>query len=297
LRLPVERQPLEITYRGRRIISLPPPSGGVQVLLALRVLEGLPGSADDEAQWRLALAEATLATFRERERWPDHPADTTPSIANWLVSPERAERLVKSIRPRAVLPVPGTSLGESGNTTHLCAADQEGNVVSLTQSIQSVFGAKTMHPGLGFFYNNYLSTCPRRPHPYRLGPGCLPQSNAAPTLVLSAEGTPLLALGSAGSRRITSSVVQVISAVLDRGVDLGEALAQPRAHALLNRTVWLEESAPDSVQRAFAERFAPVRLRRPLNYKLGAVQALAWDARGNASGAADPRRDGAVAFA
>ncbi len=205
LNLPIEREPLAIEYNGHRVFSIPPPGGGTQVLLALRILEpllrrGVASERDSDARWHTLVALATHAAFRERERWPDHPADMTPSLAQWLVSVERAERLVEQIRlesqPRA--PVPDT-LGESGNTTHLCAADADGNTVSLTQSIQSVFGAKTVHPTLGFVYNNYLSTCPRTPHPYRLGPDGLPQSNAAPTIVLAADGRPVLALGSAGS--------------------------------------------------------------------------------------------------
>ena len=84
--------------------------------------------------------------------------------------------------------------------------------VALTQSIQSLFGAKAANPEYGFLYNNYLLTCPRRKHTHRLGPGSPARSNAAPTLVLGERGSPaVLALGAAGSRRIISSLVQVIS--------------------------------------------------------------------------------------
>ena len=70
---------------------------------------------------------------------------------------------------------------EPGETTHLCTADDQGTVVSLTQSIQSLFGAKVANAELGFLYNNCLTTCPRHDHPYQLAGRCLPRSNMAPT--------------------------------------------------------------------------------------------------------------------
>lgn len=294
--VPVVREPLSIQYRGRQVLSSPPPSGGVQAMLALRVLERLLTGGEDEPAWRLALAEATLAAFRERERWPDHPADIDPSTLRWMISAERAEAIAGRIRAGTAVPRPVDSLGEGGNTTHLCAADSEGGVVSLTQSIQSVFGSKAAHPTLGFVYNNYLSTSPRSRHPYRLGGGSLPQSNATPTLVLGPDGRPLLALGSAGSRRITTSVVQVISAVLDRGMGLAEAVAAPRAHALLSGRCWYERSMDAGSESALRARFAKARRKGKRSYKLGAVQALAWDPRGEVVGVGDPRRDGAAAY-
>ncbi|MBL8761481.1 MAG: gamma-glutamyltransferase [Phycisphaerae bacterium] len=302
--LPVDRVPLRIEYRGNTVLSIPPPGGGVQVLLALRLLEiVMPGVVELPA-WYSALARVTLASFRERERWADHPGDMGASLSEWLVSRGRAERIARDMGESRDIGGPGSmggacdsgsGGGESGNTTHLCAADDEGRVVSLTQSIQSVFGAKVVHPTLGFVYNNYLSTCPRRAHPYRLGSGCLPQSNAAPTLVLRASGEPLLALGSAGSRRIASSVVQVVSAVVDRGLSVGAALGMARAHALLGGGVWAEESAGSEVLDALRAGFRKVRPRPPKSYKMGAVQAIYWDQAGRRVGAADPRRDGASA--
>jgi gamma-glutamyltranspeptidase/glutathione hydrolase len=291
---PVVRRPIAVSYRGRTVLAPPPPSGGVQVLLALRLLDRLLSGGEDEGAWRVALARATLAAFRERERWPDHPEDLDPSLLAWMTSPERAEAVAGRMDTAAA---PVDWLGESGNTTHLCAADSEGSVVSLTQSVQSVFGAKAVHPTLGFVYNNYLSACPRGRHPYGLGPRCLPQSNASPTLVLTPSGEPELALGSAGSRRITTSVVQVLSAVLDRGVGLAEAVAMPRAHALVSGRLWVERSVGAEASAALAARFADRRRKGRRSYQLGAVQALAWTGAGGVQGAADPRRDGAAAYA
>jgi gamma-glutamyltranspeptidase/glutathione hydrolase len=113
-----------------------------------------------------------------------------------------------------------TDREEAGETTHLSVSDGDGNVVALTQSIQSLYGAKAAHPWLGFLYNNYLCTLTRHGGPFAIRGGNLPRSNAAPTLVFRPEqdgGDLLLALGAAGSRRITSSILQTISAVVDLG--------------------------------------------------------------------------------
>ena len=296
LSLPIQRVPMSIMYSGHTILSVPPPGGGTQVLLALAVLDRLRDLWHDEASWHLGVAKATLAAMQERERWPDHPDDVTPSLARWLVSAERAESVAARVRSGMPFPTPRDSMGEAGNTTHLCTCDAAGNIVSLTQSIQSVFGAKVAHPELGFLYNNYLSTCPRSPHPYRLGGGSLPQSNAAPTIVLNSAGRPVLALGSAGSRRIASSVVSVISGGLDRGQDEQQAVGAPRVHARLSGRVWLEEGMADARTLGMFERcFRSVEVLPSRSYKLGAVQAIAWSPDGAPTAAADPRRDGTSA--
>lgn len=289
--LPVERTPMAIDFHGHEVISIPPPGGGVQVLLALRLIELMGPSDHSLAGWYSVLTRAIRASFRERARWPDHPADMSESLAQWLVSRDRARGIANRMAPDP--PVPQAD-DERGNTTHLCAADSEGNVVALTQSIQSVFGAKVAHPTLGFVYNNYLSACPRRPHPYRLGPGAIPQSNAAPTMVFDCNGSIRLVLGSAGSRRITSSVVQVVSAALQRRLDIRAAIAMPRVHPLLSGKIWAEESIGGDVLCRLRAENRRVRPRRPNSYKMGAVQAIEW-VGGGSIGAADPRRDGGVA--
>lgn len=299
--LPVEREPLRVLYRGLQAWSTPPPGGGLQLLLALKIAEQLlpSGASFESAEWYEAMALATYASFRERERSPMGSEDLTPSTCSWLLGEERVRQVVAELR-EGTPAGPETFAGEGpGDTTHLTVADRTGNVVALTQSIQSVFGAKVANPELGFVYNNYLCTCPRRPHPYGLTGHCLPRSNAAPTLVLGAGPrgrVPVLSLGAAGSRRITSSILQVISAVVDRGLTAGEAVAAPRVHALLSRKVWIEEPAasPELVE-TLRRCFAAVQLMPPRSYKLGAVQALQWLPQGTLLGAADPRRDGTAA--
>ena len=299
-RLPVEREPLHISYCGHEVLSVPPAGGGLSLLHALNLLEVLAAERNLDLldEWYVTLAEVIHAVFQERERDPIHPASWSAELNKSLLSRAHTARMTAMIQNSAALTTKGVAAEEVGETTHLCTADAEGNVVSLTQSIQSVFGAKVASAKVGFLYNNYLTTCPRRSHPYRLGPRCLARSNAMPTLVLQPDsrlGEPLLAVGAAGSRRILSAVLQVISGVVDRKLPLGVALAMPRIHAKLNREIWLEEAAANqSLRDKLAQTFGDLRVRRPLSFSMGAAQAIQFNQNGTFVGAADPRRDGAA---
>ncbi len=299
--LPVERQPVSISYRGYEVVSTPPPGGGLQLLLALKLLERLLPTGGDwsRTDWYVATAQAVYAAFEEREKFPIHPDDFTPSVRAWALSDARCAEVADRLAVARALSGIEVDPEEPGETTHLCVADREGNVVSLTQSIQSLFGARAANWELGFLYNNYLTTCPRYRHPYQLGSRCLPRSNAAPTLVLE-DGQPILALGAAGSRRIISSVLQIVSRVLDWQMPLAEAVTAPRVHALLDGSVWLEKPAATSkLTGRLSQLFERVEIRSKHSFLMGGAQALAFPTKvcHEWQAAADPRRDGSAAGA
>jgi gamma-glutamyltranspeptidase / glutathione hydrolase len=302
-RFPVEHPVIAVPYRGYQVLSVPPPGGGLQVLLGLRVMERMAAdaSAMDLHEWYEMLASVTHAVFRQRDRYVMHPRDLDPSLLKSFLSDGRVEEVAQLIRSEEGR-IEGASEDEGpGDTTHLCAVDKDGNAVALTQSIQSLFGAKVANGKLGFLYNNYLCTCKRRQHPYRLASRCIPQSNVAPTIVLkdasSGEGQhhgdPFLLLGAAGSRRITSSILQVISAMVDRGLSVQEAVSLPRIHGLLSSKVYVEEpAATEPLLKRLSERSQAVRVKSAHNYAMGSVQAIAFGTGGSLAGMADPRRDG-----
>ena len=309
---PIERDALAVTYRNYQVAGVPPPGGGLQVLLGLKILEKWASQdlMSDPDKWYELLAEVTYAVFRERDRFVVHPRDLTPSLMKWLLSDERVTEIAGHIRSGF-----GENSGkmggeESGETTHLCTVDGSGNAVALTQSIQSLFGAKVANGQLGFLYNNYLCTCKRRRHPYRLDSGCIPQSNIAPTVVwrkdlgdeaglgadIKCKDELLLVLGAAGSRRITSAILHVISGVLDRGMSLEEAVSLPRVHGLRSRKVHIERpAATEPLLRRLEKRFQKVVIKAPHSYSMGAVQAIRFANDRILTGMADPRRNGAAA--
>jgi gamma-glutamyltranspeptidase/glutathione hydrolase len=277
VRPPLEREPLRGCYRDHVVVTMPPPGGGPQLLHALASLEDL-----DSERWRnrsdiwyQAIASAVQGAFRHRDREHRQPADTLDQRA-------------------AVFH--GVARERDGETTHLCSADASGNVVSLTQSIQSLFGAKVANLDCGFFYNNYLTTYPRRNHTHRLASGGSARSNAAPTLIFSPGGaSPSLALGAAGSRRIISSLVQVVSGVVDLALTPSEAISGPRVHPRVRGKVLLERpAASPSLVAWLDQHHGEVSIRRKHSYTMGAVQALQINGSEMAA-SADPRRDGATA--
>ena len=285
---PAERAAISGAYRGHTITTTPEPSGGPQLLLALQILERIApeGFARPDSHWQEAIALATSAAYHERERLSQLPVHCSQ------LEPDRSTADLVAKRPlsRSV----EHDAEAAGDTTHLSVSDHSGCVVMLTQSIQSVFGAKVAHPELGFIYNNYLSTCPRKPHLHGLMARCCPRSNAAPTLVLRRDQPiPLLALGSAGSRRILSSILQVISAVIDHHWDIQAAVAAPRVHGLLSSRVWLERPAisDELIARLRVRGRHPVT-KPGLAFAMGAVHGLEFPSDGPARAAADPRRDG-----
>lgn len=295
---PIERAPISVVYRGLRVLTVPAPGGGVQLLSALNVLAELTaaGLASCADEWRRTVALAASAVFRERDLHPFSPRDPMLAVPHLLSRPY-ARRLASEIAGGQTV-FASNAIEEPGDTTHLCVCDRHGNVVLLTQSIQSVFGAKVAHRDLGFLYNNYLCTCPRKPHPYALRGGCRPRSNIAPTLVMQTEAgasRPILALGGAGSRRIISAIMQVVSGVVDHGLDVASAVAAPRVHGLRGRKVWIERPAAsdllmDKLRTCGRE---PV-IKSPFNFAMGSVQALEFLPDGRVRAAADPRRDGTV---
>jgi gamma-glutamyltranspeptidase/glutathione hydrolase len=311
-KFPVEREPLCVEYRGYKVLSVPPPGGGLQILLGLKILERFsPSELSKEVnRWYDVLAQTVGVVIREKDRLPVHPREFTPSLRDWLLSDERVEKLYRAIDAHCPQAQSGISLEEPGETTHLCTADQQGNVVALTQSIQSLFGARVATDHLGFLYNNYLTNCPRYPHPYMLAAGCLPKSNASPTIVLGGALSeshgpekltacglkPVLTLGGAGSRRIISAILQVISNVLDRGMPLDAAVSCPRIHPLRGRKVKIEHPVvTDSLLHLLQKHFSEVNIKAPNSFEMGSVQAIGFQKDGTLIGAADPRRDGTAA--
>ena len=296
--LPVEREPLEASYRGLRVVSTPSPAGGRNLLFALKLIEQLlPGGIDaaDDDTWHEAIALATYCAFRHRERKASQSKGDADPAADELPSGANIQRLVERLHRPAMLPQLDDDEGP-GDTTHLTVADAEGNVVALTQSIQSVFGAKVANPELGFVYNNYLWTCPRYSHPNQLAPGCMPQSNAAPTIIMEqreGRSAPVMAVGAAGSRRIISALLQTISHVIDRGLPIDEAIAAPRLHGLVSGKAWIEEEiATPGMLARLRKRFSEIQVKRSRSFGMGCVHGLQWLPDGTLVAAADSRRDG-----
>ena len=121
-----------------------------------------------------------------------------------MTNPDFARLLAKSIQERVDPTLPLSEPPQTGGeTTHISVMDAQGNAVSLSQSIESIYGAKVAASGLGFLYNNYLNTLEVKDpsHPYYLRPGAAARSNATPTIIVR-DGRAAIAIGAAGEREL-----------------------------------------------------------------------------------------------
>jgi gamma-glutamyltranspeptidase/glutathione hydrolase len=227
-----ERAPVRGTYRGYEIVSMgPTSSGGTHIIQILNILEGFDiaamgfGTADTVH----VIAEAMKIAFADRFRYMADPA-TTDIPLDWLTSKaygderrgqidmRRAQAYTAALRPE----------GEGASTTHCCAMDAEGNVVSTTQTLNGGFGSKVTVPGTGMLLNNCMHLMD--PNPGRtnsIAPGKRILSSMSPTIVLK-DGQPFMALGTPGGVRIFGAVMQAIVNVIDHGMTLQQAVEAPR---------------------------------------------------------------------
>jgi gamma-glutamyltranspeptidase/glutathione hydrolase len=258
---PVEREPVAADFRGARVLTNPPPSsGGFLIAKALATLEAA-GPESGVAE----LVEATEA-------------------ANALRTPEFAEALHD--------PSPGSRLG---STTHISALDRDGMCASVTCSNGT--GSGLVVPGTGVHVNNMLGETDLNPGGFhRIPPGRRVSSMMAPTVALR-DGQVELGLGSAGSNRIRSAILGVAVRVLEQGMDAAEAVNAPRIH-FEDGVVQAEPGVDEEGLARVEARGVPVVRWDRQNLFFGGVQAVVRDPdTGELSGAGDPRRGGAVAFA
>jgi len=294
--------PLMAEYRGYEVVTLPPPFGGWVVLQILNIMEQSNIAVDqDNAARRAQLIEAMAIGHGTRKNDPVKSFTRyADNVAN-KVSDDTAKRLLELYREEAGVEQEGD---ESGETTHFTIADGLGNVVSVTQSIDSYFGSKVAHPKLGFLYNNYMQSFRLQDDgsPYVIKENEMPLSSMSATIV-KRDGKPVLALGSPGSARIISSVAQVTSHWIDIENDIEKAVNAYRVHAVPPVSAYIEgPKIENSLLQALGK--AGMQLRRPAygvsdsHYDpyFGGVHAIAWE-KGAWRGAADPRRDGVVTIA
>ncbi|MBD3336876.1 MAG: gamma-glutamyltransferase [Candidatus Eisenbacteria bacterium] len=283
---PVERRPVSCRFGPLRVVTFPPPGAGRTLVEMLNILANFPQRAaiPDTPEGALLLCEVIRRAFLDRRDRP-HDPNLYPQVdKRRMVSIEYARKVARQIR---------RDLGGHGETTHLSAMDAEGNVVALTQSIESVYGSGEAADGLGFLYNNYMHAFEYRDisHPYYLRPNAVPWASVAPTIVFRGR-RPWLAIGSPGSQRITPSILQVLLR-LESEPPL-EAVAAPRLHCSLKKKVSLEAARMRSdIPEALERRGYRLDVREPYSFYLGCVQLVLRQGR-RLVGVADPRRDGSA---
>lgn len=300
-----ERQPLEGSYKGYKVVSMPPSSsGGTHLIQMLNMLEDFPikemgfGSADTIH----ILAEVMKRAYADRSKYlGDSDFYKVPSS---LISKKYAKALNKDISLDQVTPSNEVSPGnpypyESPDTTHFSVMDSYGNAVSNTYTLNFSYGSGKMIPGTGMLINNEMddfSSKPGTPNGYGLlgseanaiEGNKRPLSSMTPTIIFK-DQKPYMVFGSPGGSRIITTVLQVALNVMEHEMNIAQAVHSPRMHhQWLPEVLMLEKGFGSDTEKLLENK----------GYKLyqsstmGSVQAIVKE--GNYFyGSADPRRPSA----
>jgi gamma-glutamyltranspeptidase/glutathione hydrolase len=290
----IEREPVRGSYRGFEIVGPPPPSsGGVHVIQMLNILEGYDigalGFGSSEALH--LLAEVLKIAFADRAAATADPAFVDVPVAKLTSKAYAAERRAQIDLHRARRWSAGVAAGESANTTHVTVADADGHVVSSTQTINSLFGARFILPGTGVIPNNYMYLFD--PHPGKalsVAPGKRITTSQAPLMALR-DGRPVYALGLPGGLRIFGSAMQALVNLIDHGMTLQQAVEAPRLWTQ-GQMVELEDGFPSITREALAALGHDVLPVPHVGGGMNAIRFLPENAGGGLEGAACWRADG-----
>ena len=304
-----ERPPVRTSYRDVEIVTVPAPGGGETLIEILNIMETFPPEflAEDSLERHHALVETFRIGNADRGGSVGSPTQVRSQVTSKNHARDRARMIIpgKVISRRGITgPVDPDCLPKGESTTQVSVIDQNGNAVSLTQTLSRSFGAKVATRGMGFFYNSFLEAFNvEKPH---CGGFLQPRSpcvnNMAPTIVLR-KGHPVAVLGSPGSNRIPGIIATIISNMVDRWMTLRTAVAAPRivwgGRSRLRVTVemigpFTSDDMDALLEMGYQEvervEFPP----KPVDFaRFGGVNAVACDpSSGVYSGVADPRRGG-----
>jgi gamma-glutamyltranspeptidase/glutathione hydrolase len=289
------RQPLQISYRQYQLLTNPPPSsGGILIAFALKLLESFNLTdypLGSPAQIQL-FSQVMALTNQARQQNLDgalHQAGIEQQFLNGAPRSGSLRDRQHSYRNQL-----DQHLNKLGSTTHISVLDGEGNAASLTSSNGE--GSGHLIPGTGIMFNNMLGEADLNPQGfYRWQPQQRLSSMMAPSLVLAGE-QPKLVLGSGGSNRIRSAILQVICHCLDYQLPLADAVAQSRLHWEAQK-LDLEPSVQTNIlEKLHFDDATQTHLWTAQNMFFGGVHGVEYSADGQLQGTGDPRRSGAVEY-
>ncbi|MGD1856109.1 MAG: gamma-glutamyltransferase [Leptolyngbyaceae cyanobacterium] len=295
----IERSPLCLNYHGTQLLTNPPPSaGGGLIACALALLANCGLDRHGSADHLLALSQVMRFTNVARRDGYDARIQE-PDIAKDFLSAENLGRYRQELGDaisqtgQVALLNSTKTTNKLGSTTHLSVIDSDGNAASVTTSNGE--GSSYVIPGTGIMMNNMLGEEDLNPHGFhQWAPNQRMSSMMAPTMVLR-EGRPYLVLGSGGSNRIRTAILQVISNLVDFDMPLETAVAAPRIH--WENDLFHLEPGFDQTALAHIMGSAEPIWWQAQNMFFGGVHAVGLDENGVLHGAGDRRRRGAVAVA
>ena len=292
----VLREPVQGTYRGYTIVTLPPPSsGGLTLIELLNVLEGydLAKLGRGSPEYLHLIIEAQKLAFADRAQFMADPAFVKVPVAGLLSKQYAAERR-KEIDPahpkKAAAGTPAKY--ESGSTTSFSIADKDGNLVSITQTINHFMGSGVVPAGTGILLNDEMDDFDLDPASSNSpAAGKRPLSSIAPVVVLK-DGKPFFTAGSPGANRIITAMANIVINVVDFKEEMGPAILAPRFHnGNVTQTAFEPRFTPEAL-KALEAKGHKLSLKGEFDLYFGGAQGVMLRPDGRLLGAADPRRDG-----
>jgi gamma-glutamyltranspeptidase/glutathione hydrolase len=305
-------EPISTSYRGYDVYEMPPSTQGFTALQIFNLLAGYDVSAwgDGTADYYHHMAEAVKVAFADRDEWltdpkfVDIPVDRMTTMAyaderRRLIDPGHALD-IGTVPPGIPYPRPHERRAPDGDTCYFNAADSDGMVVSLIQSIYQDFGSAVVGGDTGILMQNrgaFFSLDEN--HPNYLQPGKRTFHTLAPAMLMR-DGEPYLAFGSMGGEGQPQSQAAMVTRIVDFGYDVQQAIEAPRwlmgrTWGTPSRDLSLEGRISDEVVRELKRRGQPVQMVTDWNDNMGHAQAIRVDRdNGFLEGGADPRGDGAA---
>ena len=286
--------PLATTYRGLEVRVMPPTSYGYLMLMQLNGLEGIAPDAlnGDDAERLAFLISAARGAFAEGK---DHICDPRahPVPTDALLGAATTARLQGLVRDAVPGPVRAHA---AGGTSTITLADAEGNAIAVVQSVFHVFGAAFLDPGTGVLLNNRMTGFVTTPeHPNVVAPGKRPAHTLNPVMVMDGGRVRYL-LSSPGGPAQTITNVQVLTNLVDRGLELSLAVDAPRWSLNSAGEALIEEEFGDDIADDLGRRGHPVGRSSGASY-FGSAKCIEVLPNGVLCGAADGRREGFAAGA
>jgi gamma-glutamyltranspeptidase/glutathione hydrolase len=290
----VERAPIRGRYRGWEILGPPPPAAsGVHITQMLNILEAydIAKMGFGTVETLHLLAEVLKIAFADRAEASGDPDFVKVPVERITSKAYAVERRAGIDPARARTWTGGLMAKEGADTTHLTVADGEGNVVTTTQTINSLFGARFIVPGTGMVPNDYMSNFDPRPgSPLSIAPGKRVTTSMSPVMALR-DDRVVFALGLPGGRKIFPSAWQALINLIDHRMALQEAVEAPR--------IWtegvvleVEHGFPETVRQGLRDRGHRLQIMPTV---AGGMNAIQFHDDGSMTGAACWRADGAAA--
>jgi len=296
--------PARSDYRDVSVTELPPNTQGLAALMILNLIEGydLNEIGDGTADYYHLMTEATKIVFSDRDRWVTDPEFVDIPLGQ-LVSKEYAEErrnmidMVHAAQEQEIEPA-RLKAAAGGDTTYMCAVDEEGNVCSLIQSVYHEFGSAFIPEGTGIFMQNRGSFFKLDPtHVNKLEPRKRTFHTIIPAMAFR-DGLPLMAFGTMGGEGQPQTHAAMLTRVVDFGYNVQQAIEAPRwlygrTWGEESRTLKLEARIPDSVASDLKRRGHDVERVDGWSQKMGHAQGiLLHEDSATMEAGADPRGDG-----